>query len=605
MTYRAPVKDMLFNMQHLANIEQVAQLPGFEEAGFDTAQAVLEECAKFSEGVLSPLNWEGDKNPSSWKNGVVTATPGFKDAFKQFTDGGWQGLQHPQAFGGQGLPKTIGSACGEMLNSANMSFALCPLLSDGAIEALLTAGSDDLKAIYLENLVSGKWTGTMNLTEPQAGSDLAAVRTRAEPQPDGAYKVFGTKIYITWGEHDMAENIVHLVLARVVGAPEGVKGISLFVVPKFMVNKDGSVGTRNDVHCVSIEHKMGIKASPTAVLQYGDNGGAIGYLVGQENRGLEYMFIMMNAARFGVGVQGIAIAERAYQKAVQFAKDRVQSRPVDGSIAASAPIIHHPDVKRMLMTMRAYTEGCRAMAISSAAAYDASHHHPDADARKQNAAFYEFMVPLIKGYSTEMSLEVASLGVQVHGGMGFIEETGAAQYYRDAKILTIYEGTTAIQANDLVGRKTARDGGQTAKGIAAQIEITETELAKSGSAAAKAVLKHLTTARLAFIDVVNYVAGGMSKAPSVAAKASVNDVFSGSVPYLMLAGNLMAGWQLGRSLLVAETQLAAGGEDAAFMTAKIITAQFYAEHLLCRAPSMRGSIVDGAASVTAMALESF
>jgi alkylation response protein AidB-like acyl-CoA dehydrogenase len=607
MTYRAPVKDMLFDMQHLANLEQVAQLPGFEDAGFDTAQAVLEECAKLCEGVLSPLNWEGDKNPSSWKDGVVTATAGFKEAYKQFAEGGWQGLQHPQDFGGQGLPKTIGAACGEMLNSANMSFALCPLLSDGAIEALLTAGSDDLKAIYLENLISGKWTGTMNLTEPQAGSDLAAVRTRAEPQADGGYKVFGTKIYITWGEHDMAENIVHLVLARVVGAPEGVKGISLFVVPKFMVNKDGSLGARNDVHCVSIEHKMGIKASPTAMLQFGDgtaakdvNGtgpGAVGYLVGQENRGLEYMFIMMNAARFGVGVQGIAIAERAYQKAVQFAKDRVQSRPVDGSIAASAPIIHHPDVKRMLMTMRAYTEGCRAMAISSAAAYDASHHHPDVDVRKQNLAFYEFMVPLIKGYSTEMSLEVTSLGVQVHGGMGFIEETGAAQYYRDARILTIYEGTTAIQANDLVGRKTARDGGQIAKGIAAQIAVTEAELAKSGSEAAKAVAKHLTAARLAFIDVVNFVAGNT--------KASPNAVFSGSVPYLMLAGNLMAGWQMARSLLVAESQLLSGAEDAAFMNAKIITAQFYAEHLLCKVPGMRGSIVDGSASVTALALESY
>ena len=456
MSYTAPVKDMLFNMQHLAHIEQIAQIPGFEDAGFDTAQAVLEECAKFTEGVLAPLNFEGDKNPSSWKDGVVTTTPGFKDAFRQYGEGGWQGLQHPADFGGQGLPKTIGAACIEMTNSANMSFALCPLLTDGAIEALLTAGSDALKATYLEKLVTGQWTGTMNLTEPQAGSDLALVRTRAEPLPDGSYKVFGTKIFITYGEHDMAENIVHLVLARVAGAPEGVKGISLFVVPKFMVNADGSLGARNDAHCVSIEHKMGIKASPTAVLQFGDHGGAVGYLVGQENRGLEYMFIMMNAARFGVGVQGIAIAERAYQKAVQYARDRVQSRPVDGSVAGSAPIIHHPDVRRMLMTMRATTEGCRAMASVAAAAYDASHHHPDADTRKQNAAFYEFLVPLVKGYSTEMSLEVTSLGVQVHGGMGFIEETGAAQYYRDAKILTIYEGTTAIQANDLVGRKTAR-----------------------------------------------------------------------------------------------------------------------------------------------------
>ncbi|WP_294770189.1 acyl-CoA dehydrogenase [uncultured Rhodoferax sp.] len=596
MSYVAPVKDMLFNIEHLANIEQIAQIPGFEDAGLDTAQAVLEEAAKFTEGVLAPLNWEGDKNPSSLKDGVVTATPGFKEAFRQFTEGGWQGLQHPTDFGGQGLPKTIGAACGEMVNSANMSFALCPLLSDGAIEALLTAGSDELKATYLENLVSGKWTGTMNLTEPQAGSDLALVRSRAEPQPDGTYKVFGTKIFITWGEHDMAENIVHLVLARVAGAPEGVKGISLFVVPKFMVNKDGSLGARNDVHCVSIEHKMGIKASPTAVLQYGDHGGAIGYLVGQENRGLEYMFIMMNAARYGVGVQGIAIAERAYQKAATFSRERVQSRPVDGSTPGSAPIIHHPDVRRMLMTMRAYTEGCRALASVAASAYDAAHHHPDADTRQQNQSFYEFMVPLVKGYSTEMSLEVTSLGVQVHGGMGFIEETGAAQYYRDAKILTIYEGTTAIQANDLVGRKTARDGGQTAKGIAGQVEKTETELLASGSVHALAVAKRLKAARLAFIDVVEFVAGNT--------KASPNAVFAGSVPYLMLAGNLMAGWQLARALLVAEKQVAAGA-DVPFMQAKITTARFYADHILSKAGGLRDSIVEGADSVTALPLEAF
>ncbi len=596
MSYVAPVKDMLFNIRHLAQIDTIAQMPGFEDAGFETAQAVLEEAAKFNEGVLSPLNWEGDKNPSSWKDGVVTTTPGFKDAFRQFAEGGWQGLQHPADFGGQGLPKTIGAACIEMVNSANMSFALCPLLSDGAIEALLTAGSDDLKATYLENLVSGKWTGTMNLTEPQAGSDLAMVRSRAEPEPDGTYKIFGTKIYITYGEHDMAENIVHLVLARVVGAPEGVKGISLFVCPKFLVNKDGSLGARNDVHCVSIEHKMGIKASPTAVLQYGDHGGAVGYLVGQENRGLEYMFIMMNAARYAVGMQGIAIAERAYQKAAQFARDRVQSRPVDGSMSVSAPIIHHPDVRRMLMTMRAYTEGCRAMSSVAAAAYDAAHHHPEPEVRKQNAAFYEYMVPLVKGYSTEMSLEVTSLGVQVHGGMGFIEETGAAQYYRDAKILTIYEGTTAIQANDLVGRKTARDGGQTPKAIAVQIEATEAALLKNGSADAVAVARRLKAAREAFVDVVNFVTGNT--------KASPNAVFAGSVPYLMLAGNLMAGWQLARALLVAQDELKAG-VDAGFMTAKIITARFYADHLLSKAPGIRDSIVDGADSVTAMALEAF
>src|SRR5687767_4681443 len=314
MSYTAPLKDMLFDIRHLAGIDEIAKMPGFEEAGFDTAQAVLEECAKFNEGVVAPTNVEGDRNPSSWKDGKVTTSPGFKEAFKQYAEGGWQGLQHPQDFGGQGLPKTIGAMCGEMLNSANMSFALCPLLTDGAIEALLTAGSDDLKATYLENLVSGKWTGTMNLTEPQAGSDLALVRTRAEPQGDGTYRIFGTKIFITYGEHDLAENIVHLVLARVAGAPDGVRGISLFIVPKFLLDAQAAPGARNDVQCVSIEHKLGIKASPTAVLQFGDgafgNGaGAIGYLVGEQNRGLEYMFIMMNAARFAVGVQGVAIAE--------------------------------------------------------------------------------------------------------------------------------------------------------------------------------------------------------------------------------------------------------------------------------------------------------
>jgi alkylation response protein AidB-like acyl-CoA dehydrogenase len=596
MTYKAPVKDMLFNMQHLAHLEQVAQLPGFEDAGLETAQAVLEECAKLNEDVIAPLNWEGDKYPSSFHDGKVTTTPGFKQAFKQYAEGGWQGLQHPVDFGGQGLPKTIGAACGEILNSANLSFALCPLLTDGAIEALLTAGTDEQKALYLPRMISGEWTGTMNLTEPQAGSDLSLVRTRAEPLPDGTYKIFGTKIYITYGEHDMAGNIVHLVLARVQSAPEGVKGISLFIVPKFMVNADGSLGARNDVHCVSIEHKMGIKASPTAVLQYGDHGGAIGYLVGEENRGLEYMFIMMNAARYAVGVQGISVAERAYQKAVQYARDRVQSRPVDGSLNTAAPIIHHPDVKRMLMTMRALTEGCRAMATVAAAAYDAAHNHPDADARKQNQAFYEFMVPLVKGYSTEMSLEVTSLGVQVHGGMGFIEETGAAQYYRDAKILTIYEGTTAIQANDLVGRKTARDGGQGAQALARQIETTEADLAASGSAQALAMLKRLKAGREAFLDAVAFIAGQ--------AKTDPNAIYAGSVNYLMLAGNLMAGWQMARALLVAEQERAAGN-DVGFMQSKITTARFYADHILTRVPGLRDSIVEGAPGVTEMALDAF
>ena len=596
MSYQAPVKDMLFDIEHLANIEEIASIPGFEDAGLETAQAVLEECARFNEGVVAPLNHEADKVPSSLAGNQVTTSKGFKEAFKQYAEGGWQGLQHPADFGGQGLPKTIGAACGEILNAANLSFALCPLLTDGAIEALLTAGSDELKATYLEKLVSGEWTGTMNLTEPQAGSDLALVRTRAEPQPDGSYRIFGTKIFITYGEHDMADNIVHLVLARVQGAPEGVKGISLFVVPKFMVGKDGALGDRNDVYCVSIEHKMGIKASPTAVLQFGDHGGAVGYLVGEENRGLEYMFIMMNAARYAVGVQGIAVSDRAYQKAVAYAKERVQSRPVDGSVKGSATIIHHPDVRRMLMTMRALTEGCRAMATAAAAAYDAAHHHPDAAVREQNQAFYEFMVPLVKGYSTESSLEVTNLGVQVHGGMGFIEETGAAQYYRDAKILTIYEGTTAIQANDLVGRKTTRDGGQAAKAIAAQVEKTEQALAASGSADAKAVAGHLAEARQAFLDVVGFMVEN--------GKADPNAAYAGSVPYLMLTGNLVAGWQLGRSLLAAEQALKAG-QDQAFMQAKIATARFYAEHILTRARATRDAIVGGAQSVMALPMDAF
>jgi len=606
MSYSAPVKDMLFDLEHIARIDQIAQLPGFEDATLDTAQAVLAESAKFARDVVAPLNWRGDIHPSTWSHGVVTATPGFKQAFEQFVEGGWQGLQHAAEWGGQGLPRVIGAACNEMLNAASLSFSLCPLLSDGAIEALLTAGSDELKATYLEKLVAGTWTGTMNLTEPQAGSDLSLVRTRAEPQADGSYKVFGTKIYISLGEHDMAENIVHLVLARALGAPEGIKGISLFVVPKVLVNADGSLGARNDVQCVSIEHKLGIKASPTAVLQYGDGlagsvadkagAGAVGYLVGEENRGLEYMFIMMNAARFAVGIQGIAVADRAYQKAVMFARERVQSRPVDGSMNSSAPIIHHPDVRRMLMTMRAYTEGCRAMASAAASAFDVAHHHPDAETRKANNSFYEFMVPLVKGFSTEMSLEVTSLAVQVHGGMGFIEETGVAQYYRDARILTIYEGTTAIQANDLVGRKTSRDGGAVARGIAAQVAQTVADLRASGTPDAMAVAQRLDSARAALVEVIDFVAANTRSAP--------NAVFSGSVPYLMLAGNVMAGWQMARSLLVAQ-KLLAHGTDAPFMQAKISTVRFYADHILPKTDALRASIVEGADSVTALALDAF
>jgi alkylation response protein AidB-like acyl-CoA dehydrogenase len=596
MTYTAPVKDMLFTMKELAALETIATLPGFEDANLDTAQAVLEESAKLCGEVLAPLNVEGDRNPSSWRDGVVTATPGFADAFRQFAEGGWQGVQQPVDYDGQGLPKLIGTACIEMLNASNLSFALCPLLTDGAIEALLTAGSEAQKQTYVPKLISGEWTGTMNLTEPQAGSDLALVRTRAEPQGDGSYRIFGTKIFITWGEHDMAENIVHLVLARRPDAPEGVKGISLFVVPKFLVNEDGSLGKRNDVHCVSIEHKLGIKASPTAVLQFGDHGGAIGHLIGEENRGLEYMFIMMNAARFAVGMQGVGVSDRAYQKAVAYAKDRVQSRPVDGSAKQSVSIIHHPDVRRMLSTMRALTEGSRALAYVAAAHCDIAHRHPDAAKRAEHQAIYEFLVPVVKGWSTELSLEVTSLGVQVHGGMGFIEETGAAQYYRDARILPIYEGTTAIQANDLIGRKTVRDGGAVAKALLADIAQTIEALGRHEGAAFRSMKRYLEQGHHSLAAVVDFVVANTKSDP--------NAVFAGSVPYLMLAGIVLGGWQMARALLVAAEKQS---EDPSFYGAKIATAQFFAEHVLPQATALEASIVTakGGEGVLALAEDQF
>ena len=595
MSYVAPIKDMLFVMNELGGISDVVAYPSYAEAGADVdlAPAILEESAKFTQDIVAPLNWSGDQQPPLLKDGVVTTSPGFKAAFEQYAAAGWQGVIHPPEFGGQGLPKLISTACLEMVNSANLAFALCPLLTDGAIEALLTAASPELQERYVPKMISGEWTGSMCLTEPQAGSDLAMVRSRAVPEGNGTYKIFATKIYITYGEHDMAKNIVHLVLARTPDAPEGVKGISLFVVPKYLVNADGSLGERNDVQCVSIEHKLGIKASPTAVLQFGDHGGAVGYLVGEENRGLEYMFVMMNAARFAVGMQGIAIAERAYQKAVQYAKDRIQSRDLNGSDGPVA-IIHQPDVKRMLMTMRAYTEASRALAYYAAAAYDAQHAAPDEADRKSNQAVYEFLVPIVKGFSTEMSIEVASLGVQVHGGMGFIEETGAAQYYRDARILTIYEGTTAIQANDLVGRKTIRDGGATAKKFSQKIAETEKDLAASGSADAKAVLKQLTAGRLAFEESVAYILAN--------AKSDIKAVYAGSFAYLRLSGLVLGAWQMARSLLAAERLR---DSDPAFYSAKIATARFFAENLLPQASALATSIIEGGQSANALEVEQF
>ena len=605
MSYVAPVKDMKFVMRELAGLNSINQLPGCTDATEETVDAILLENARFCSEVLCPLNWSGDVEHSVRNaDGSVTTPKGFKDAFRQFGEGGWQGLHFPAEYGGQGLPKLVATTAIEMINSANLAFALCPLLSDGAIEAILLTGTDAQRETYLPKLVSAKWTGTMNLTESQAGSDLSLVRSRAVPQGDGSFRVFGQKIFITYGEHDMAENIVHLVLARTPSAPEGVKGISLFIVPKFLLNADRSLGAQNDVFCASIEHKLGIRASPTAVLIFGDNkgavgAGAIGHLVGEENRGLEYMVIMMNAARFAVGMQGVAVAERAYQKAVGFARERVQGRAVEGS-PAPVTIIHHPDVRRMLMSMRALTEAARATAYVAAAAADAAHHHPDAATRADNQAFYEYMVPIVKGFSTEMSLEVTSLGVQVHGGMGFIEETGAAQYYRDARILTIYEGTTAIQANDLVGRKTARDGGKTAKAIIAQMRKTEAELAGHAGGDLAVIRNQLALAIKAFEEVVDYVAAN--------ARTDIRAVFAGSVPYLMLAGSVIGGWNMARAALIAQAKLESGSAEEKgdpFHGAKIKTARFYADHILTRAIGLRASIVGGAEGVLALSEEQF
>ena len=589
-TYTAPLKDMKFVLNELAGLTQVAKLPGFGEATPDTVDAIIEEAAKFASGVLDPINYSGDQEGSKWADGVVRTPKGFREAYRQFCEGGWNALPFEEQWGGQGLPRLVSTPVQEMWKSSNMSFSLCPLLTQGAIEALLLRGSDALKQRYVPKMVEGKWTGTMNLTEPQAGSDLSLVRTRAERQGDH-YLISGQKIFITYGEHDMSENIVHLVLARTPSAPEGVKGISLFVVPKYVPNDDGSPGRRNPAKCASIEHKLGIHASPTAVMVYDK---ALGYLVGEENRGLEYMFIMMNAARFAVGLEGVAIAERAFQRALAFAKERIQGRDlVQGGKAV--PIIRHPDVRRMLMLMKSQTEAMRALAYTTAAAMDYAHKHPDAEARKQHQAFVDLMIPVVKGWSTETGIEVASLGVQVHGGMGFVEETGAAQYLRDARITTIYEGTTGIQAMDLVGRKIAREAGATAKAWLASLKSLDAELGKSSHADIKALRAELAQGAQAVADGVNFIVE--TKDP----RAS----FAGAVPFLKLMGIVAGGWQMARAALAAEKKLGAKDGDAQFYQAKIATARFYGDQVLVQAPGLRDMVVKGSPGVMALSDEQF
>ncbi|HVQ62707.1 MAG TPA: acyl-CoA dehydrogenase [Burkholderiales bacterium] len=590
--YKAPLRDMHFVLQELAGLADIAKLPGCEEINAELVDQILEEGAKFATGVLSPLNRSADEEGSKWDKGRVTTPKGFKEAYKQFIEGGWNALQAPSEYGGQGLPKIVSTPVVEMWKSANLSFSLVTMLTAGAAEALILRGTDSQKKQYLPKMIEGTWTGTMNLTEPQAGTDLGLLRTKAVREADH-YRVSGQKIFITYGEHDLADNIVHLVLARVDGAPEGVRGISMFLVPKFLVNADGSIGERNSVQCASIEHKLGIHASPTAVLVYEN---ALGYLVGEENRGLEYMFIMMNLARFAVGMEGLSISERAYQQALAYAKERVQSRDVAGG-GKAVTIIHHPDVRRMLMSMKSQIEAMRALAYVVAAAVDKSLRHPDKEERARNQAFVDFMIPIVKGWFTETGIEIASTGIQVHGGMGFIEETGAAQHLRDARITTIYEGTTGIQANDLIGRKIAREGGATAKSVIATMRAVEAELAKTPGEDMAATREAFSAALTAAEECVSWMV--------ITYGNDIKAAHAGAVPFLKLMGIVCGGWQLARSALIAQQRLSEGKGVKAFYEAKIKTARFYADHVLTQAPGLRNTVVHGAAGVMALAEEQF
>jgi len=584
--YVAPLQDMRFVIERLAPLSAVNSLPGFNDATLDLVDAVLEGANTFASEVLSPLNWTGDQVGAVHTGDGVKTAPGWQEAYQQFVEAGWNGLVCAPEFGGQGLPKVVATAVSEMWNSANLSFALCPMLTQGAIEAIEVHGNDDQRARYLPRMVSGEWTGTMNLTEPQAGSDLSAVRARAERDGAHQFRIFGQKIYITYGEHDLTSNIVHLVLARITGAPAGVRGLSLFIVPKFLLDAEGNPDARNDLRCASIEHKLGIHASPTAVMLYGENEGAVGYLIGEENRGLEYMFTMMNNARHAVGLEGVAIAERAYQKALSFARDRVQGKPT-GFTGQSVPsIIEHPDVKRMLLTMKSSVEAMRALAYVCGAAYDRG----ELEADPETAAWFrrrgDLLTPIVKGWCTETGLELASVGVQVHGGMGFIEETGAAQYLRDARITTIYEGTTGVQAGDLVGRKTLRDGGQAARELLQEMSDDVKSLAHSADARAADIAGAMTDALDALTRTLDWLLANGGVDPRLPA--------AGSAHYLKLWGIVTGGWQLARAAQICLTD---GSVDAAFAAAKIGTAHFFAMQILPEASALERKITRGSASV--------
>jgi 3-(methylthio)propanoyl-CoA dehydrogenase len=585
--YRAPIKETLFVLNDLLRQEELAGLPGLEDYSAELAESVLSEAARFAETELAPLNRPGDEEGARWTPEGVVTPKGFRDAYLKFVEGGWPQLAAEPEFGGQGVPNVLNTAVQEFWASSNLAFKLCPMLTQGAIEALQLSGTEQQKRLFLPKMVSGEWTGTMCLTEPQAGSDLGRIRTRAVPQGDH-YRLFGQKIFLTWGEHDYTENIVHMVLARIEGAPAGVRGISLFIVPKMRVNADGSLGANNEVKCLKIEEKLGIHASPTCVMQYGEKEGAIGYLVGEANRGLEYMFIMMNAARLSVGLEGYAMAERAFQQALGWARDRIQGiPPVANDGSKPLPIAHHPDVKRMLLTMKATTEAMRALALYTAFQFDLAAHVSDEPAARAAQARAELLIPIVKGWCTETGIEIASLGVQVHGGMGYVEETGAAQYYRDSRITTIYEGTTGIQSNDLIGRKMGRDRGAAISALILDA-VRELEALDATDAEVGEIRKSALEAVALLRDSAQSVLKALAADPAPA--------FAVSVPLLRMCGIVLGGWLMARAGAVASAKLAAGG-DREFLEGKLRTARFYADHVLPQAHALARIVKGGAPSV--------
>ncbi len=590
--YYAPIQDMQFVIDEIAGLDAIAKLPNFEDATPDLVAAVLEQAAVLATEVFSPLNPSGDEHGTHIDGGVVVSPPGYAEAYRQFVDNGWQGIGKSAAIDGQGLPFLMHSAVAEMWYASNMAFALCPLLTSGAIEAIESHATESLQKLYLPKLVTGEWSGTMNLTEPQAGSDLAAIRTRAEREGDN-YLIYGQKIYITWGEHELSDNIVHLVLARLPDAPAGVKGISLFLVPKYLVNEDGSRGDRNDLRVVSVESKMGIHSSPTCVMSYGDQDGAIGYLIGEEHNGLACMFTMMNNARLEVGMQGVAISERAFQRAVLFARERVQGVAVGHSQRSA--IIHHPDVRRMLMQMRAIAQAGRALAYYASAQTDLAHHAESAEQRASHQRRVDLIIPIVKGWCTEMAQEATYLGVQVHGGMGFIEETGAAQYMRDARILTIYEGTTGIQALDLMGRKLLHDKGQAMADLIEELTAFSQQLGDAGGDIG-ALATRFSAALAALDEATGLSLQNVADDPELGSAVGVD--------YLMLAGNVVCAWLMARAAIAAQGRIDAGSSDH-FYPHKIKTALFFAEHILPRSEAQAVMVKAGSDSVMAIAADNF